>query len=212
MPPSRPRTTVAASEADLTASARIRNAALDLFAERGVSATTIRDVAAAAGVSPGLVQHHFGTKAALKEAVNQFVAADAAAVVTDLPPADLERRRAVFGARMGAVVRERPTAMLYMARLVIEGDEAGLAMFRAITEMGTEELRELQRSGQLDQGLDLEWLSLHFVVFNLGTLLFEPAITRTLGEPLLSEAGIERWVAAAADTFTRAMTPTGKKR
>jgi AcrR family transcriptional regulator len=42
---------------DLSTYARIRNAALEGFATRGVAATSIRDVATAAGVSPGLVQH-----------------------------------------------------------------------------------------------------------------------------------------------------------
>ena len=44
-----------------------------LFAERGVDAVSVRDVASAAGVSPGLVVHHFGTKQALREAVDDHV-------------------------------------------------------------------------------------------------------------------------------------------
>jgi TetR/AcrR family transcriptional regulator, regulator of cefoperazone and chloramphenicol sensitivity len=61
------------SRSDLTARARIRDAALELFAERGYSGTSIRDVAAAAEVSPGLVQHHFGSKAGLRSACDAHV-------------------------------------------------------------------------------------------------------------------------------------------
>lgn len=43
--------------------------ALDLFAERGVRATTTRDIAQAAGVTEGLVFHYFGSKAGLVRAV-----------------------------------------------------------------------------------------------------------------------------------------------
>ena len=43
---------------------RIRNAALKSFATYGTSATSLRTVAAAAGVSVGLVQHHFATRPA----------------------------------------------------------------------------------------------------------------------------------------------------
>ena len=50
---------------DLTANARIREAALELFAADGVAATSMRSVAAKAHVSPSLVVHHFGTKAGL---------------------------------------------------------------------------------------------------------------------------------------------------
>lgn len=52
---------------DLTAKARIRNAALDLFAAHGAEATSLR--AAAAGVTVGLIVHDYGTKEALREAV-----------------------------------------------------------------------------------------------------------------------------------------------
>jgi AcrR family transcriptional regulator len=42
--------------------AAIRSAARDLFAEKGFERTTIRGVAAAAGVDPALVMQHFGSK------------------------------------------------------------------------------------------------------------------------------------------------------
>lgn len=43
-------------------SATILQAARELFAERGHSATTIRDIAAGAGVDPALVMRYFGSK------------------------------------------------------------------------------------------------------------------------------------------------------
>lgn len=58
---------------DLTSRARIRDAALAQFAEHGTKGATIRGIAAAAGVSPGLVQHHFGSKDALREACDKYV-------------------------------------------------------------------------------------------------------------------------------------------
>ncbi len=56
-------------------SERIRNAALKSFAARGAAATSLRAVAADAGVSLGLVQHHFATKAGLIKAVDDYVLA-----------------------------------------------------------------------------------------------------------------------------------------
>lgn len=58
---------------DLTARARIRDAALEQFAERGFEGATIRGIAEAAGVSPGLVQHHFGSKEGLRQACDDAV-------------------------------------------------------------------------------------------------------------------------------------------
>lgn len=60
---------------DRTSKARIRDAAIDCFAEHGVAATTARKVAAAAGVSPGLVMHHFGSMEGLRAACDEYVAA-----------------------------------------------------------------------------------------------------------------------------------------
>ena len=42
----------------------IRQAASHLFTERGFTATGVRDIAAAVGVDPSLVNRHFGTKEA----------------------------------------------------------------------------------------------------------------------------------------------------
>jgi AcrR family transcriptional regulator len=53
------------SASDLTARARIRDVAIECFAEGGFDAS-FRTIAARAGVSPGLITHHFGSKAALR--------------------------------------------------------------------------------------------------------------------------------------------------
>ncbi|MCG7609024.1 TetR/AcrR family transcriptional regulator [Mycobacterium sp. CnD-18-1] len=59
---------------DLTARARIRDAALRLFGEQGFDRATIRGIADAAGVSSGLVRHHFGSKEALREECDEYLA------------------------------------------------------------------------------------------------------------------------------------------
>jgi AcrR family transcriptional regulator len=190
---------------DLTAAARIRNAALGLFAERGVKATTIRDVAREAGVSPGLVQHHFGTKENLRKAVDAYVLDDARWTITDLPE-PIDERAAEFARRMGEVVRDRPQAMLYLARSASDGDPLGLDTFRALVEFGVPQLQEMARAGQVAQDLDPEWSVLQLLLFNLASMLFEPAISHALGEPMLSDEGRQRWNAAATSLFTRGLT------
>ncbi|MGH2831967.1 MAG: TetR/AcrR family transcriptional regulator, partial [Solirubrobacteraceae bacterium] len=117
---------------DLTAQARIRNAALAGFARDGVAATSIRDVAKAAGVSPGLVQHHFSSKAALVQAVNDHVIAIAAtafsAKLDSRPQADVFQQ---VGDRITGLVRDNPLALLYVARSTADGEEAALQIFDA---------------------------------------------------------------------------------
>jgi AcrR family transcriptional regulator len=62
-----------ATREDLTGRARIRDAALEQFGVHGFDGATIRGIAEAAGVSSGLVQHHFGSKDALRRACDEAV-------------------------------------------------------------------------------------------------------------------------------------------
>jgi AcrR family transcriptional regulator len=60
---------------DRTAKARIRDAAIQCFAEAGIDGTTARKVATRAGVSPGLVIHHFESMEGLRSECDRYVAA-----------------------------------------------------------------------------------------------------------------------------------------
>ena len=61
-----------ASPEDLTTRARIRDAAVLCFGQGGFG-TSLRTIAADAGVSAGLVIHHFGTKEKLREACDAHI-------------------------------------------------------------------------------------------------------------------------------------------
>ena len=57
---------------ETTARERLRDTAIETFARRGLDAT-FRDIAAAAGVTPGLITHHFGSKERLRSACDEEV-------------------------------------------------------------------------------------------------------------------------------------------
>jgi AcrR family transcriptional regulator len=63
---------VAVEPEDLTACARIRDAAVRRFGADGFGAP-VRAIASDSGVSPGLVLHHFGSKDALRAACDEHV-------------------------------------------------------------------------------------------------------------------------------------------
>src|SRR5215475_11467541 len=110
---------------DLTARARIREAALAQFAEHGYERTTIRGVAAAAGVSPGLVRHHFGSKQGLRDAVDAHVMVEVLRL-NDEVKEDSERgdmRRTILS--RGAV---RPYQG-YLLRALMEGSPTMATLF-----------------------------------------------------------------------------------
>ena len=187
---------------DLTGLARIRNAALEGFARDGVAATSIRDVAKRAGVSPGLVQHHFPTKAALVDAVTEHVVALATEAFSDLSengsPMQAQQE---LGDRVTAFVAEHPTAVLYVARSAADGEQAALEIFDAFVAIAREQWRRLDDRGLLRADVDLEWTALHAVVHVLGTLLLKDAIDRHLPAPFFTPAQLERWNAASNALF-----------
>ena len=201
---------------DLTAYARIRNAALDSFASDGVAATSIRHVARAADVSAGLVQHYFPTKTALREAVDEHVIELAVDAVGDLPittgsETDLQE----IDDRIAAFVHEHPAVLRYVARSAAEGDEAALKIFDAFVGIVAAQLQRLAEEDCLHPDLDLSWAALHVLVLNLGTVLLRAAVDRHLPEPFFSEEGLRRWNAASGSLFRRGVyrsaDPSGDK-
>jgi AcrR family transcriptional regulator len=103
------------SASDLTARARIRDAAIECFAEEGFD-TGLRTIAMGAGVSPGLITHHFGSKAALRaecdaEVLRQYRAVKSDAVAR--PSAHL--LEALTAPGMSA------TVLVYLLRAILAG-------------------------------------------------------------------------------------------
>jgi AcrR family transcriptional regulator len=190
-------TTIADTEA--STHERICKAALEGFAANGVEATSIRDVAAAAGVSPGLVQHYFPSKLALRDAVDRGVTQVAEAA---LAVREVEGDVVIdIADRLTSLVVDHFVSLKYVARGVAERDEAALRVFDTLTSLCRAQLDDFKQRGLLREDLDLEWAALHTVLINLATVILEPGVTRRLGRPLLSKAQIDRWRDATTALF-----------
>ena len=108
--------------ADLAPRARIREAALRLYAEHGRQATSIRMVAEEANMSAGAVMHHFKTKDELAEAVQHAVVAKIREVVNGVgldqpPPVAARARRQAFD----QLIADNPFIAGYIRRATLEG-------------------------------------------------------------------------------------------
>lgn len=116
---------------DLTRRARVRDAALALFAERGYAGTSVRAIAAAAGVSSALVAHHFGSKSELRRECDEHVLA----VVFDAKDA---LGAADPAATIQSWLREAgsPSAVLdYLARMLVDdADSSGALLARLVSQ------------------------------------------------------------------------------
>jgi AcrR family transcriptional regulator len=176
-------------EDDLTARSRIRAAALDQFGRLGERATTIREIARAAGVSPGLVQHHFGTKQRLRAACDAYVAAflraEARQAVGEGAMADPEY--------LAVAYREAPLVVRYLAQALTDGSPAGAALFDDMVALTEEHLGE--RPG------DVRGQAAVFTAMKLGVVVLHAHLSRALGEDALSPAAMPRVSAAVLEVI-----------
>ncbi|GAA3118232.1 hypothetical protein GCM10010466_06480 [Planomonospora alba] len=179
---------------DRTARAVIRDRALELFAARGPDAVTVRRIASAAGVSPGLVIHHFGSKEGLRAAVDEHVAAVFDGLLSRAADGDLDTADGASFAE--ALLRELPPGSPvpgYLRRLLLSGDPAGTRVFRRWMEAGRATLEVLAARGVLDPGRDPEVRTAFVVAGDLMLLLLREQLADSLGVDPLSPEGAARW-------------------
>jgi AcrR family transcriptional regulator len=175
---------------------RIRNAALKSFATYGASATSLRTVAEAAGVSVGLVQHHFANKAGLVKAVDDYVLGVVIAVIAQPmsgPPADSLNE---MGNRVTQFVAEYTDILDYFGRALIDGSPLGVMIFDTLVGNGTARWHQRIERGETRPDVDLTWAAINSLVLALGTLILRTHVERHLPEPLATPAQLERWEAS----------------
>jgi TetR/AcrR family transcriptional regulator, regulator of cefoperazone and chloramphenicol sensitivity len=194
---------------DLTARARIREAALELFARDGVAGALLRSVAARAGVSPSLVVHHFGTKAGLRRAVDDAVltAFGSALAVADLsgPPEEVSDRlnRAISGIIGGdRGVRD------YLGRSLFEGSEASQRLFDALADLVRTGLDALEATGYVRVGTDPVWRPYTVLFIILGPLLLSRQLEARLGVDAFDPAVVRARSACNIDLLRRGLFTT----
>ncbi|MGY4710884.1 TetR/AcrR family transcriptional regulator [Mycolicibacterium sp. CBM1] len=186
--------TAAASYLDSSSEARIRDAALTKFASGGIAGTSMRAVAEAAGVSIGLVQHYFGTKAALVKAVDQFVLGTLNNALVDTATADApDEALANAGKRLIELMAEAPVVIDYLVRALTEGGEMGTIVFDGLVRISQAQGDLFQAQGSIRDGLDPLWVVLNPLILRMGALLLRPHVERYLGESLFTKAQLQRW-------------------
>ncbi|MFI5776672.1 TetR/AcrR family transcriptional regulator [Nocardia sp. NPDC051570] len=166
-----------ASNDDLTAKARIRNAAMDLFAQYGESRVSLRAVAAEAGVTLGLVQHHFKTKAGLIEAVDQLVVDYFDAAVSSVPPTGTPGEvAAARNEAVRAMLSANPAVVNYVRRAVLEPAETRLRLLESLIALTRREVTTLRDTGLASTSRRESTQIVEVLVRQFGELLLAPMI------------------------------------
>jgi AcrR family transcriptional regulator len=186
-----------ARDEDLTARARIRDAALAQFAAHGVKGTTIRGVAEAAGVSPGLVQHHFGSKAALREACDEYA-------IDALRTNKLKALEGGMGdpGFLRLAMQTGLPIQRYLARALVDGSPAAARFYDEAIAVSEDMLGDpppgLNRPGTSD----LPAYAAVLTTMSFGVLVLHEHLARILGAEPLSMEGYPRVAMAMFDILT----------
>lgn len=184
---------------DRTAVARIRDAAIEVFAREGFERATVRSIAAEAGVSAGLVIHHFGTKQALREACDRHVLATAAGE-------KLAMIAGGYGPRLAGYLAERPEVaaqLAYLSRAVNDGGPLADAWFDALVEHTAAMLSAGESAEAFTPSADPEARTALVVAHSLATVVFARQLARHLGAADLTEpAAYERLGRAVLELYT----------
>ncbi|WP_079046112.1 TetR family transcriptional regulator [Carbonactinospora thermoautotrophica] len=177
---------------DVTARARIRDAALARFGAQGVDRVSLRAIAADAGVSPALVVHYFGSKEGLRQACDAYVvevirrkSAWARQETDPASPSGLAAMRSMLEA--GDLVRR------YLARALLDGSPQAAALFDEMVQITEEFLTAGERDGSVEPTSDPRARAALFVTWQLSGLVLSQHLARALDvEDLFALPGLMR--------------------
>ncbi len=189
---------------------RLVRAALQLFAQKGFDGVTVRDIAAASGVSPGLIRHHFGSKEGLREAADQlFIAQFEEALHARLPENGEGPERVALWVDEWVARHQAdwPTTVAYFRRAVLEESEWGQALFARFHEFAQARVTRMDAAGAIRPDVDRLWLPFLYLYLELGTMLLDPMVTRLLGRSGFEPDLWRRRYRAYIDLIARGVRP-----
>jgi AcrR family transcriptional regulator len=134
---------------DLTAAARIRDAAIEQFGQHGFG-VGVRAIATAAGVSAGLVIHHFGSKDGLRKACDDFIAES----IRETKSESLRTHDPAAWFTAVAGIDEFAPMMSYLVRNMREGGELANKLWQQMIGNTEQYLEEGVRAGTVKPSAD----------------------------------------------------------
>ena len=190
--------TVSSPNSDLTTRARIRDAALERFPREGFAATTIRAIAEDAGVSPGLVVHHFGSKDGLREECDRHVVAK----FRETKLAALEDGNLGNPAFAAGSYHLAQPLLRYFSWALVRGHPAAGELFDEILREGLEVTRVAVEKGVVKGSDDLKTRTTLQMAMMLGMTVFHAHVERNTGIDVLTAEGMARLTPSLLEIFS----------
>jgi|SRR5690625_3056463 len=182
---------------DLTARARIRDAALAQFAERGFKGATVKGIADVAGVSPGLLQHHFGSKDELRRTCDEYVVE----AYGGLDALGIDSGEVTDPGFMSDLLAKNPLISRYVARSMVEGSPAASALFEAGAATSERFLGD-RWPERFPAGSDrVRDAAAVMAAMHLSTMVLHEQISRRIGEDVLASRNAARIPMAMSDVY-----------
>ncbi|PUB32128.1 TetR family transcriptional regulator [Promicromonospora sp. AC04] len=164
---------------DLTARARIRDAALAEFGTQGIAGATIRGIAKRAGVSPALVQHHFGTKEGLRAACDDHVLE----YYRSTTETAFERGHISDSSFLAKIYDSSQPVLDYLARALVDGTPAAATVFDEMVNLTERYFAD--RPGLADA----RTRAIVYTSMRLGGLVLHQHVARLLDVESITDAG-----------------------
>jgi AcrR family transcriptional regulator len=193
---------------DRTAKARIRDAAIEVFADQGMAATTARKVASAAGVSPGLVMHHFGSMDGLRVACDEYVTR----VIRDLKGGAMAAGAAFDP--LGALRSQQsgPPFAKYLARTLVDESPHVAELVDELVADAISYIETGVETGMLTPSKYPRQRAAILTVWSLGGLVLHEHLARLIGiditEPLDQPRDAASYVAPVLEILSGFLTET----
>ncbi len=161
------RRTSSDAVSELTTRVRLRNSAIEMFALHGFDAS-VRDIAAHAGVTAGLITHHFGSKQKMREECDAEVVRQYASSKREGMAMSPTQSIAMM-----AENDEYAPMLVYVLRSLREGGPAGVSLLENMIEETVRFTEEGVASGVLRPSRDPLARARYLVTTSLGGLLLE---------------------------------------
>jgi AcrR family transcriptional regulator len=165
---------------DLSTRARIRDAALSEFARHGYRGASIRGIARAAGVSPGLVQHHFGSKERLRDVCDAHVMS----VMREIKDRGIRQGVAADPAYLAARFDEMAPIIEYMVASLTSGSPAVARWFDEVTDYTYEVLTTGDIGPKLPATPETREIAAVQTAMSLGVTILFDHLHRVIGPDL----------------------------
>lgn len=174
--------------------ARIREAAIVEFAGRGFSKATVRGIAAAAEVSPGLVIHHFGSRDGLRGACDDHVFE----TFIEIKQENAGSSPFIVAEMLGDE-RMRSYAT-YLLQSLLDSSEQGQRFFDHYVETVEQIIEDGFAGYTLRKAADRRVQATAIAMLGLAPLLLEPRMRHALGTADLQDS-MARLVPYLADLY-----------